>query len=238
MKNLALVLALLPTLASAAPQSPPARGAGQAGDDAARAAQMQKRMRIARTLGLAEALDLDEAGALKLRETLAKSDEKRAPLQQQVQESVRVLRAAARGNGAAAGHVDAALQRLGEARQKLVQLDAELLAQLTQGATPARKARAALFLEQQGERSRNEGGAGPGGGPPRAPGSPPAGGYGARPPPYYRQPAYTPPGVTPPGAPPDYEPPAPPGNPSNPGPPAPGAGPADGPEAEDWFSDP
>ncbi len=238
MPTRSLILAaalLLPALALAAP--PRAPTAGGPGDDPAQRAEQVKRARLARALGLAEALDLDEAGALKLRETLAKSDEKRAPLQQQVQESVRVLRAAGRGNGAAAGHVDAALQRLGEARQKLVQLDAELLAQVTQGATPARKARAALFLEQQGERSRNEGGAGPGV-PPRAPGSPPAGGYGARPPPYYRQPAYTPPGVTPPGAPPDYEPPAPPGNPSNPGPPAPGAGPADGPEAEDWFSDP
>lgn len=154
MKNLVLVLALLPTLASAAPQSPPARGAGQAGDDAARAAQMQKRMRIARTLGLAEALELDDAAALRARDVLGRFDDRRAPLRKQVRDNVRVLRDASRGDKDAASHVDAALQKLREARTQLQNLDAEMLQQLTQGLSPEKKARAALFLARFHEREQ------------------------------------------------------------------------------------
>jgi hypothetical protein len=152
MKTLALMLAVVPTLAMAAPQGPPAgRGAGP--DEAQRAEYMQKRMRLARTLGLAEALDLDEAGALKLRDTMARFDERRAPVAKQIRESMRVLHDAARGDKAAAGQVDAAIKRLREGRSQMLTLQAEMLGQITQGLSPERKARAALFLGRFHERA-------------------------------------------------------------------------------------
>jgi len=154
MKKLAVLLSLVPALAVAAPQGPPAGRAAAAGpDDARRAEHMQKRMRLARTLGLAEALDLDEAGAMKLRDTMARFDERRAPIVKQIRDDMRVLHDAASGDKAAAGQVDASIKRLREARSNMQNLHNELLGQITQGLSPERKARAALFLGRFHERA-------------------------------------------------------------------------------------
>ena len=132
--------ALLPALAAAAAQPPPAwPGEG-------RKEHVQKRLRVARAVGLAEALDLDEAGALRVRDTLAKYDEQRAPLRDQLRGGIKTVRDAAHGDQAAAAQLDAALQRTRDARAKLQQLDAKMLDEITKGMTPERKARAAVFL--------------------------------------------------------------------------------------------
>jgi hypothetical protein len=176
MKKLALVLTLAPALAlaqasgAAAPppgKGPPpgrAQGAGAPPDDATRLQRQQKRMRLAATLGLAEALDLDDAGALRVRDVLARYGEKRQPIQRQIRDSVRTLRDAAQGDTAAGAQVDAALKRLQDARAQRQALDQEMLQQLTQGLSPDKKARAALFLARFRERaSRMAMRGGPGG---------------------------------------------------------------------------
>lgn len=140
MRKLTLLAVLLPALAAAATQPAPNADRGP------RADRMQKHMRLARAIGLAEALDLDDAAALRVRDVLARYDEKRAPLREQARASLRVLRDAAHGDQAAAGQVDASLQRVREARTKLQQLDVQMLDELAKGLTPERKARAALFL--------------------------------------------------------------------------------------------
>ena len=165
MKKLAialLALALSPALAVA--QAGPAPGAGKGpaatgrgapagGDEASRLQRAQKRMRLAATLGLAEALDLDDAGALRVRDVLARHAEKRLPIQRAVRDNVRILRDAAQGDQAAAGQVDTALARLKDARAQRQALDQELLQQITQGLSPEKKARAALFLARFRERA-------------------------------------------------------------------------------------
>jgi hypothetical protein len=150
MKKMMVLLALAPAIALAAPQ-PVGRGGAGGGpgfgpgnpEDAAR---MQKRMRLARTLGLAEALDLDDAAAMRARDVMAKYDEKRMPLHTQMRDAIRVLRDAARGEKPAAGQVDGAIQKLRDARTQLQALNTEMFQQLTQGLSPEKKARAALFL--------------------------------------------------------------------------------------------
>ena len=87
-------------------------------------ARMEKRMRLARTLGLAEALDLDPAQALKLGETLNRFDDRRKAIHKQA--------------------VDA--------RTQLTALDKETLQAITQGLSPDKKARATLFLARFRER--------------------------------------------------------------------------------------
>jgi len=145
MRKLTLLIVLLPVLAAAA--APQATGAPKPGaDSAGRSERMQKRMRLARAIGLAEALDLDDAAALRVRDILVRYDEKRAPLREQARAAVRIVRDAAHGDQAAAGQVDPALQRARDARNKLQQLDAQMLDEIAKGLTPERKARAALFL--------------------------------------------------------------------------------------------
>ncbi len=152
MKKLTVFLALLPALALAAPQPAPGRPP-PASDDLSRMQRTQKRLRVARAVGLAEALDLDEAGGLRLRDAMARADDRRLPLQRQVRDATRVLRDAAAGDAQAAPGVDGALDRVRDARTRIQALDEDLLRQLTQGLTPEKKARAALFLARFRERS-------------------------------------------------------------------------------------
>jgi hypothetical protein len=163
-RSLTLLLALAPAIALAAPQGgAPGRAPGaRPGEPGAGPEHAEKRLRIARTVGLAEALDLDEAGALRVRDTLARFDARRAPLRKQARDAMAVLREAARGDAGAAGQVDGALSRLADARAQLQQVNAELFAQLTQGMSPDKKARAALFLARFQERAGRMQGMGPG----------------------------------------------------------------------------
>jgi hypothetical protein len=146
---------------------------------------MQKRMRLALTLGLAEALDLDEPATLRVRDAIGRNAERRLPLRQQVRDGVRVIRSAARGDPTAMGQVDGALAKVRDARNQLRGLDDELLEQVTQGLSPDRKAKAALFLARFHERARHMAGGhrlglGPAGGRGGMPGGGPGGGPGVR----------------------------------------------------------
>jgi len=147
MRTTLVALLLLPALALAEgpkkDQQPPA-AAGQ--PDPAR---VEKRMRLARTLGLAEALDLDTAQALKLGDTLARFDDRRKVARQQAMDATDVLRDAARGTATpkpTSAQVDGAIAKLLEARAQLQGIDREMLQAVTKDLSPEQKARAALFL--------------------------------------------------------------------------------------------
>jgi hypothetical protein len=166
MKKLIVALAVLPMLAFAqgaapgagtAPGGRPGMGPG-AGPGPGRgmgpgAAQpdperMEKRMRLARTLGLAEALDLEPAQALKLGEAIAKFDERRLAAHKQHREARDVLRRAARGDKLPPAEVDQAIQKGLEAGTQLQAIDREVLATVTKDLAPEKKARAVLFLDR------------------------------------------------------------------------------------------
>jgi hypothetical protein len=150
-----LLSAALPLAAHAQGGPPP--GAGQGGPGAGAPTgpgpgarpdpqRMEKRMRLARTLGLAEALDLDEAQALKLGQTMAKFDDRRVALRKQMHDARDVLVRAAQGEKVSAGEVDQAVARTLDARAQLQALNRELVGAVTNGLTPEKKARAVIFL--------------------------------------------------------------------------------------------
>ncbi|MFP2929278.1 hypothetical protein ACLESO_29570 [Pyxidicoccus sp. 3LG] len=97
-------------------------------------------------LELSDALELDNAQALKMETTLRAFDEKRRPLREQVRESARILHQAARGDSAALPQVDAAAQRAFEARERIAVLDKELYQALAKELPPEKRARLALTL--------------------------------------------------------------------------------------------
>ncbi len=144
------------------------------------AVRVEKRMRLARTLGLAEVLDLDTAQALKLGDTLARFDERRKAARQQAMAATDVLRGAARGTAApkpTAAEVDGAIAKLLDARAQLQAVDREMLQAITRDLSPEQKARAALFLgrfreavERHMWQQRMMGGPGGGPGPGMGPG--------------------------------------------------------------------
>ncbi len=172
-KIVMMVVAALP-LAALAQGGPPAAGQGGAGagpgrwkngqgPDPARVERMEKRMRLARTLGLAEALDLDAPQALKLGDTLAKYDDRRLALHKQMFEAQQVLRKAAKGEKVEPAAVDQAIQRAFEARAQLQAIDKEAFGAVAQGLSPEKRARALLFLARFQNRFGRHGGPGMGG---------------------------------------------------------------------------
>lgn len=108
--------------------------------------RFQKRMRLARTLGLAEALDLDAPAALKLGDAIAKLDDRRVAAHKTMHESHEVLRRAAQGEKVSAAEVDQAIQKALDARTQIQAINRETVATVTQGLSPEKKARAVLFL--------------------------------------------------------------------------------------------
>ncbi len=147
MRNALVALLLLPLVAVAeAPKKDAPPAAGPAQPDQAR---VEKRMRLARTLGLAEVLDLDTAQALKLGETLARFDDRRKAARNQAMAATDLLRDAAQGNASprpTAADVDGAIVKLLDARAQLQAIDREMLQAITRDLSPEQKARAALFL--------------------------------------------------------------------------------------------
>ncbi len=206
MRKSLLVIALMPALALAqasggtkdkaaqdkaaktAPATPPygpgrGWGPGAALDNPEALARIEKRVRLAATLGITEALDLDEKGAMKMRDIFAKDIEKRAAVMKQLRDNMAIVRNAARGDTAAAGQVDGALTKLRDARAQIQKIDDETFQAVTAGLTPEKKAKAALFLARFHERGRRiamggRGGFGPGGPGMHGPGGPGMGGPG------------------------------------------------------------
>lgn len=143
----------------------PGKMMGQGRGDPAR---MERRMRLVRTLGLAEALDLDAQQALKLGETLSKFDERRLAAHRQMFEANQVLRKAAKGEKVAPADVDQAIQKAFEARAQVQAVDKEAFAAISKDLSPEQRARAVLFLSKFQNRFGPRGpgrGMGPGMGP-------------------------------------------------------------------------
>jgi hypothetical protein len=116
--------------------------------------QWQKRSRLMRTLAIADALELDDAATLKLRDRLTRFEEKRAPLHSQLMEQTVVLRRAAKGDTTAYAQVDSAIQRVLALRGQLEQLDRDLFTELSTGLTPQKKARLALAMARLPQQMR------------------------------------------------------------------------------------
>ena len=132
----------------------------RANDPAAadRREEADQRMRMMATLEIAEVLELDDAGALKLRQTVAQWDAQRAPLRQQMGDLAQVLRRAARGDTTAFGQVDSSIQKIIDLRMQLHQIDEKMFQQLSQGLAPQKKAKLALTMARM---LRRGGGGGP-----------------------------------------------------------------------------
>ena len=184
MKTLAMLLALAPMLASAQATPPanakpaaPVTTPGQPGQlDPAQMEKLQRRMKLALTLGLAEALQLDDAAALKLSGQIEKFTPRRMAAAQQMRDAVQLLRRSAQGEKVAAADVDGAITRLLDARAQMQAVDREVVTTVTKDLPAEKRARAVLFLAKFHQRVMKElrpggpGGRGGPGGPGMGPG--------------------------------------------------------------------
>ena len=173
MKKLAVLAVILPVAAFAQGAGPgpgygpgsggcancAKRGGGPGTDE--QVERMEKRARLARNLGLAEALDLDTAQSNKLSDALAKLDDKRVALHKQTRDARQLLRKAAGGEKVTAAEVDGAIAKLLDLRTQSAALDKETLSIVTKDLSPEKKARATLFLARFEQKMGPGGGMGP-----------------------------------------------------------------------------
>ncbi len=104
------------------------------------------RQRIMRVVGLADALGLDEAQALRMAEVMRTYDERKAPLQVQNAELAKVIKRASEGDSAAISQLDRALQTISDNRTQVQQLDREMMEALGRDLRPQQRAKMVLFF--------------------------------------------------------------------------------------------
>jgi hypothetical protein len=148
MKKLLVLCVLSLSMGSFAgpPKNTPADWKGGGEDHAQRREERAKKGRMMALLGLSEALELNEADTLKLSERLKAFDDRRAPIREAMGTAMKTLKAASEGDASVAAQVDQAVQQVLDGRAQLAALDKEMFVALTQGQTPQKKARVALFL--------------------------------------------------------------------------------------------
>jgi hypothetical protein len=149
-KKLIAILAALPIAAFAQGTGPqrggPGMGMGRGMGPDHNPEMMQRRARLALTLGLATALDLDEAHALRLGDTVAKFTDRRRAVHEQLRDARQTLERAAQGEKVSGQEVDQAIAKILDGRAQIQAIDRELVQAVTKDLPPDKKARAVLFL--------------------------------------------------------------------------------------------
>ena len=109
-------------------------------------------MRLARALGLAEALDLEPAQVAKMDEVLKGFDARRKPVLERLRADALALRGAAADPKATAKQVDDLVARIFTARGQMMAIDQEMYVALGKDLSPEKRARMALFFAKFRER--------------------------------------------------------------------------------------
>ncbi len=108
--------------------------------------RLAKAIRLRQVVGLADALNLSEAEAVRVADVIRTFQQRRQPLQDQVAEASRILRRAAEGDASAASQVDQALEQTYVARDRIAILNREMFTVLSQRFSPQQRAKMSLFF--------------------------------------------------------------------------------------------
>jgi Spy/CpxP family protein refolding chaperone len=148
MRGLVFALAVAPLGALALPSDQPAAPAKTQAAPADRSSEAfgPKRLRLARSLGLAVALDLEEDQAGQMRALMAKYDARCRPLRRRHLEASRLVRRIAHGERATASVTDAAVREALDLEAQIGQVHREMFEELSSGLSPRQRARAAVFF--------------------------------------------------------------------------------------------
>ena len=152
-----LVMTLVAVMSMAAVAAPPGGKTGPAkwgGDPEKLQERMEERETKARMLfvvTVAEALELNEAEALRLSEKVKSIEEKRRPIRESMFVAMRDVKAAADGDQAALAQVDTNIQKVLDGRAQMAAMDKEMFVFLAKDLTPQKKAKLALVLAKMHE---------------------------------------------------------------------------------------
>lgn len=147
MKRTLIAACLVSSLAFAGPKGGPGKWAEQQ-------EELGRKSHMMAVVGIAEALELSEADALKLSEKLKGLEDRRKPIRESMGDAMRAIKSAAVGDATSLARVDQDVARLLDGRAQMAALDKEMFTQLAVGQTPQKKAKLALFLAKFGEELR------------------------------------------------------------------------------------
>jgi len=148
MKPVLLATATIPLLALVASQELYAQA--QSPQQNVQRQRNQARMRMMRLVGLAEALGLDEAQALRIHETMRPFDERRGALEVENAGLAKLVKQAADGDAGALGQVDQALQRMFDNRAEIQQINRQMLEAAGKQLSARQRAQMAVFFASFG----------------------------------------------------------------------------------------
>jgi len=154
MKPVLLATATIPLLALVASRELYAQAQSPQNVQNAQRQRNQARMRMMRLVGLAEALGLDEAQALRIHETMRPFDERRGALEVENAGLARLVKQAADGDAGALGQVDQALQRMFDNRAEIQQINRQMLEAVGQQLSARQRAQMAVFFATFGDELR------------------------------------------------------------------------------------
>lgn len=152
------VLLMTSSLALAAPddKTGPARWNGK--DETTARTEFARRARLKYVVEIAEALDLNEAEALKLSDKIKGIEDRRQPIRQDMREAMKAVKAAAEGDTAALPQVDANIQKVLDGRAQMAVMDKELFTLLAKDLSPQQRAKLAVVLAKihgEGKKGRH-----------------------------------------------------------------------------------
>src|SRR5262245_19937139 len=101
--------------------------------------ERERRSRMMFLVGVAEALKLSDAEALRMADKFKGFEDRRRPLREQMMEAMKTLKAAADGDAAALSQVDAATAKVLDGREKMAALDREMFQTVSRELSPQRR---------------------------------------------------------------------------------------------------
>lgn len=161
MQKLMVAVMLVSTVAFAGPgKTGPAKwdkGEDREERQEERHEERARQARMMLVVAVAEALELNEAQALKVADKVKALDDKRRPVREAMGDAMRAVKAAADGDAAALAALDANVQKVLDGRVQMAQLDKELFATLGEGQPPQKRAKLAVVLAKVGAELRGRG---------------------------------------------------------------------------------
>jgi hypothetical protein len=106
----------------------------------------ERKVRILRLVGLADALQLDETQALRMEQRSRPFDEQRRALELEIARWAEILKKASEGDPAALGQVDRAISGILDARTEVQALNRDLINTLGKELSPQQRAKMAIFF--------------------------------------------------------------------------------------------
>jgi hypothetical protein len=147
MRSLLIALLAIPAASMGANPAPPEPAA-------ANQRRIQNELHLLRIIGLADALGLNEAEALRLDRLMRPYDERKRKVRAQIGEALKVIKLATEGDPAALASIDPALETVLNGRAQVAEIDRDMLLGVSRELTPQQRAKMAVFFARFGQHAR------------------------------------------------------------------------------------